>query len=326
MKAMILAAGLGTRLRPLTEVRPKALAPVMGTTIFEFWVKRLQFMGFDGVAVNAHHLAPCFWEAAAKQESSIPIRVYEEKLLLGTGGGIRNALDFFQGEDFVVVNADTLCDADLRALMQRHLRSGEAVSLVLHEFPRFNNVAVDLEDRILGFGDRARSLAARNPEIRLLAFTGIHFLSSKVLEYLERGVPADILSTYRKLMEEGRPPRAIVVSESLWREMGTLTAYQSLHDECRRWPQGILPPLATGEDFRIHSSADLGRHVRLGGFVAIGRGCRVMPGAVLENTILWDDVVIGENSHLRHCIVADGVTLTGSFERKVFTTRGTGIL
>jgi mannose-1-phosphate guanylyltransferase len=298
----------------------------MGTTIFEFWVKRLQSMGFEGVAVNAHHLASFFLHAAAEKDQPIPVRVFEEKVLLGTGGGIRNALDYFQGEDFAVVNADTLCDSDLGVLMQQHRSSGEAVSLVLHDFPEFNNVAVDLNDRILGFGDGARRLAGQHTDLRLLAFTGIHFLSPKVLDSLERGVPADILSTYRKIIEEGRPPRAIVLTDSLWREMGTLRAYQSLHDECCRWPQGILPPLTTGEAFRIHPSADLARDVRLQGFVAVGPRCRVLPGAVLENSILWDDVVVGEDSHLRDCIVADGVTLTGSFTRTVFTSRGNGPL
>jgi mannose-1-phosphate guanylyltransferase len=319
MKAMILGAGLGTRLRPLTDVRPKVLAPVMGTTIWDFWVRRLVEMGCEGIAVNTFHLSARFLEALKVEPMPVPIRVFEEDVLLGTGGGIRNAVEFFGGEDFLVLNGDTLCSADLHALMQEHLRSGERVSLVLHDCSEFNNVAVDGRNRILGFGSEARGLCIENPDLRLLAFTGIHLLKPSVLDILEKGKPADILSIYRKQIEGGCPPQGMVLAHPLWREMGTLRAYHNLHAECSQWPRGVLPPLNTGASASVHPSSLVSNSVQFAGFVSIGQRCRVLDGAVLENTVLWDDVVIAEGSHLRDCIVADGVVMSGRAFRQVVT-------
>ncbi len=319
MRAMILGAGLGTRLRPLTHVRPKPLVPVMGTRILDFWIHRLQAMGFEGIAVNAHHLASQISEAFSNSDLPVPIRVYEEDLLLGTGGGIRNALEYFEDEDFVVVNGDTLCDANLKNLMDQHLRSGEAATLVLHDYPEFNHVAVETGDRIVGFGEEARRMAREHGDIRLLAFTGIHFLNPGILRSMESGVPADILSIYRNLILEGRPPRAMVMQDLLWREMGTVEAYRALHAECSRWPAGALPPLKTGDPLALHPACEVAPDAQFMGFVAAGKGCRVHKGVALEDTILWDDVEIGEGSVLKGCIVTDGAAVAGSFEGKVIT-------
>lgn len=319
MRAMILGAGLGTRLRPLTHVRPKPLAPIMGTTILEFWLNRLRSQGFQEVALNAHHLASRFREVLVNVRQPLPIRIFEEPILLGTGGGIRNALEFFQQEDFVVVNGDTLCDADLRAILLRHLGSGEPVTLVLHDCPEFNNVAVQGLDRIVAFGQEACRLSRERSDIRLLAFTGIHCLNPGVLGSQQRGVPLDILSIYRNFIEKDRPLKAIVLSRPIWREMGTLEAYRALHAECGRWPRGILEPLNTGSPQWVHPSCEVAPDAQFTGYVSAGRRCRIRGGAVLENTILWDDVEVDEGSMLKDCIVTDGVSLRGSFFGQVLT-------
>ena len=319
MRAMILGAGLGTRLRPLTHVRPKALAPIMGTTVLEFWLDRLRSQGFQGVALNAHHLASRFRELFLNTHPPLPIEIFEERTLLGTGGGIRNALEFFQQEDFVVVNGDTVCDADLHDILLRHMSSGEPVTLVLHDCPEFNHVAVQGLDRIVAFGPEARRLSRERRDIRLLAFTGIHCLNPGVLDSQQRGVPLDILAIYRNLIEKGRPLRALELSKPIWREIGSLEAYRALHAECGRWPGGILDPLNTGRPQWVHPSCEVAPDAQFAGYVSAGRRCRIRGGAVLENTILWDDVEIGEGSVLRNCIVTDGVSLSGSFSGRVFT-------
>ncbi len=319
MRAMILGAGLGTRLRPLTHVRPKPLVPVMGTTILDFWIHRFQRMGFEGIAVNAHHLASQISDALLGKDLTMPIRVFEEDVLLGTGGGIRNALEFLEDQDFVVVNGDTLCDADLRKLMDEHLRSGEAATLVLHDCPEFNHVAVQTGNRIVGFGEDARRMARERGNIRLLAFTGIHLLNPGILKSLESGIPGDILSIYRNLILGGRPPRAVLMQDLLWREMGTVDAYRSLHAECSRWPAGVLPPLRTGDPLVLHATCEVARDARFKGFVAAGKGCRVREGVELEDTILWNDVDIREGSMLKGCIVTDGATVAGAFVGQLIT-------
>jgi mannose-1-phosphate guanylyltransferase len=291
----------------------------MGVSVLDFWTHRLHSMGFEAVALNAHHLASHVREAIHGVRQPLPIHLFEEEILLGTGGGIRNALELFEGEDFVVVNGDTLCDAPLGELLVEHRHGGEPVTLVLHDCPPFNNVAVRGRDRIVAFGAEARELARVRRDIRLLAFTGIHCLSPGLLEPMKRGVPVDILTVYRNLIERGHPLKGLVLDGLLWREMGSLDAYRALHAECARWPRGILEPLVTGQPHRVHPTCDLAPDVTLAGYVAAGSRCRLHRGVVLESTILWDDVEIGEGSVLKDCIVTDGVSIRGSFSGRVFT-------
>jgi NDP-sugar pyrophosphorylase family protein len=111
----------------------------------------------------------------------------------------------------------------------------------------------------------------------------------------------------------------MVMQDLLWREMGTVEAYRALHAECSRWPAGALPPLKTGDPLVLHPACEVAPDVLLMGFVAAGKGCRLRSGACLEDTILWDDVEIGEGSVLKGCIVTDGATVAGSFEGKIIT-------
>jgi mannose-1-phosphate guanylyltransferase len=292
----------------------------MGTTILDFWLQRLEAMGFERIAVNAHHLSSQISDAVMNGGLRIPTRVFVEDLLLGTAGGMRNALEYFEGQDFAVVNGDTLCDANLGSLMVQHLRSGEPATLVLHNCAEFNNVAVrGGDDRIVGFGEEARRMARERSDIRLLAFTGIHFLNPGVLESLESGIPADIVSIYRNLILEGRPPQAMVMQDLLWREMGTVESYRALNAECSRWPADLMPPLRSGDPLVLHPTCEVARDVRFKGFVAAGRGCRVLKGASLEDSVLWNDVEIREGSFLKGCIVTDGASVAGSFLGQVIT-------
>jgi NDP-sugar pyrophosphorylase family protein len=111
----------------------------------------------------------------------------------------------------------------------------------------------------------------------------------------------------------------MVMQDLLWREMGTVEAYRALHAECSCWPAGALPPLKTGDPLALHPACEVAPDAQFMGFVAAGKGCRVHKGVALEDTILWNDVEIGEGSVLKGCIVTDGAAVAGSFEGKVIT-------
>jgi mannose-1-phosphate guanylyltransferase len=317
MRAMILAAGLGTRLRPLTYIRPKALVPILGTTVLDYWLSRLLSIGCAGVAVNAFHHPEKLIRALQNRALPIPARVQVEEELLGTGGGIRNVLDFFGGEPFVVVNGDVLSDAPLKELYEQFLQMEVEAGLLLHDYPEFNNVAVDEGGWILGFGAEARKLVQERADVRLLAFTGIQFLQPRVLQPLAGGQPADIIAVYRDMIAAGRPPKAMSVSGLFWREMGSIDAYWALQREMATVPAGFLPPLQTGNHCRQHPTASVAADVRLNGLVMVGAGSRVLSGSELTNVIVWDDVTIGARSVLRNCLVTDGVTCSGCHEDEI---------
>lgn len=316
MRAMILAAGLGTRLRPLTWIRPKVLVPVMGMPLLYYWVWRLCESGFEAVVVNAFHLSDRLVKAVQEVDWPIPVEVRVESRLLGTGGGIRNVLDFFDDEPFVVVNGDILCNVDFTSLYAQHLESNSSVSLLLHDFPAFNNVAVD--DRfILGFGDKARKLDRERSDVKLLAFTGIHVLTPQVLTGLEPGHPHEIIPVYRDLIHSGDPPSILFERSLRWREIGSVEAYRLLHSELVELPENAFPPLTSGQSICVHPTAEISPDADLRGMVVIGRNARIMDRAVLENVILWDDVEVRPKCRLRNCIVTDGVTVRGSQENEI---------
>ncbi|MGV8074000.1 MAG: sugar phosphate nucleotidyltransferase [Syntrophobacteraceae bacterium] len=319
MRAMILAAGLGTRLRPLTLVRPKVLAPVFGIAVLDYWVWRLFREGASEVILNSFHLGNNLASIVSAKKWPVPVTVVTEPVLLGTGGGIRNVLDFFDKKPFAVVNGDVISDLPLKELYMRHLGSGNSASLVLHDCPEFNNVAVDREGFIKGFGEEAIGLAVKHSEMRLMAFTGIHFLDPAILQDITPGTPADILTTYRELIKEKRYPKALLEADFLWREIGSLDSYRSLHEELSQFDENRLSPIPTGKKIWAHPTAQIASDAVLKGFVAVGEKCRIMQGVEMENTIIWDDVRVERNSRLRNCIITDGVVVQGDHENETLT-------
>ncbi|MEN6441869.1 MAG: NDP-sugar synthase [Syntrophobacter sp.] len=304
---MILAAGLGTRLLPLTRVCPKVLVPVRGIPVLDFWIQRLHRCGFDDAVLNAYHLKDKVVDAVSRKEWPINVEVHLEPVLLGTGGGIRTAMESFEDEPFAVINGDIICDAPLDALYREHLRSGAEVSLLLHDWPAFNNVAVTREGFVAGFGKEAEKIQSHRDGVRMLAFTGIHFVSPSAIQEYPSGIPGDIVSIYRNLIARGTPPKALFSSGLFWREMGSMESYMRLSAELGTLHPGFLPPFRTGHPIYIHPEAVVSPGVQMRGSVVVGRGARVHEKVYLENVILWENVRVKAGSVLKDCIVADGL-------------------
>src|SRR5215213_2908032 len=182
MKAMILAAGLGTRLRPLTNTIPKPLLPVGGTPLIVWNLLLLKRHGFRDVVINLHHLGPLI-EQALGDGSKFGLRILysKEPMILGTGGGIKQAEPNFSGEPVLVLNGDTLFELDLSALCAFHLERKAAGTLVLREDPeaaRWGLVEVGAEDRIVRI--TGRGLAGTQPTTPRM-FAGVHILNTRLL-------------------------------------------------------------------------------------------------------------------------------------------------
>jgi mannose-1-phosphate guanylyltransferase len=290
----------------------------MGVRILDFWLERLHKEGVEAVIINGFHLAEQLSTQVRKRLRPVPVEVRVEPVLLDTGGGIRNALDFFGDEPFAVINGDIACDAPLAELYQTHMASGSPVSLLMHDCPGFNNVAVSEEGTILGFGQEASTLARTRTDVQLLAFTGIHFTHPAIIRRIPYGHPAGILPLYRQLIRESTPPRALFHIGLFWREMGSVERYRNLNEELSRLEPESIPGLSTGCALCIHPEAVVAPDVRMEGFVAIGAGCRIEAGSVLMDSILWDHVHVDPDSTLRGCILADGVRIGGRHDNEIF--------
>jgi mannose-1-phosphate guanylyltransferase len=286
--------------------------------MLEYWIERLYRSGFESAFLNAYHLEEALTATVLGRKWPIPVSVLGEPVLLGTGGGIKSASEHMGCESFVAINVDIVCDAPLDSLYERHKLDRAEVSLLMHDWPEFNHVAVSREGFILGFGQEAREIQRRESGVRLMAFTGIHFINPSVLADVTAGTPCDILNIYRKLISRGNYPKAIVQKDLFWREMGSLRSYMELTSELARLEPGRLPPIMTGECVSIDAEAVVHPRACLKGSVVAGRGVRICEEVCLEEVILWDDVRIEAGSSLRNCIVADGMSISGRHTGRIF--------
>ncbi len=221
MKALILAAGFGTRLAPYTERMPKALFPVSGRPVLARMIDNLKRAGCCAVAVNTHHLSEQIKAYLHQNDFGLPVEISHEPDILGTGGAIRYLADFWDDTPFIVVNADIVTDIDLANVYQAHISGldAPAVTLVLHDRPPFNQVRIDETGCVTGF--KRFSKGSDNRFQQRLAFTGIHVMDRRILDWLpERGF-CDIIAAYDKMIKRGERLNAHIVQDHYWQDMGT---------------------------------------------------------------------------------------------------------
>lgn len=222
MKALVLAAGLGTRLRPYTYITPKPLFTVAGVTMLDRLIAQLEDAGCDQIMVNTHHLSEKITGHIRKSSYRARVMTVHEPKILDTGGALKNLESFWTDSPFFVVNSDIYTDFDFSLLYMEHMRSGAAATLLMHDDPRFNNVAVRQDLTISGF----RTSASHDE--RLLAFTGIQVVSPLILDFIPSGVHYSIIDAYGNLISKREKVNAFVQEGLIWEDMGTPEAYLSL--------------------------------------------------------------------------------------------------
>lgn len=221
MKALVLAAGYGTRLLPYTRTVPKPLFTVAGEPLIEILIRRLAAAGCEAVVVNTHHLHEKIAAFISERRFPIPVTTRFEPQILGTGGAIRNVADFWDRRPFMVVNSDILTDIDFGEVYRRHLAEKDPATLVLYDDPAFNTVMLSTEGRITGFDE---SEAGAMPG-RRLTFSGIQVLNPEVIDYIPKGFSSSI-DAYRRLLSADKSILGLVASEARWSDLGTPERYR----------------------------------------------------------------------------------------------------
>lgn len=193
MKAMIFAAGLGTRLKPLTDTMPKAMVPVLGKPLLQHTIEKLKAAGFDKIIINVHHFADQIINFV-RENNNFGIRIEfsdEREKLLDTGGGIKKASLFFDdGQPFLAHNVDIFSNVDLRNLYETHLKNGSDVTLVASERKTSRYLLFDKNQYLKGWineqtGETKSPLPDFNPEnYHKLAFSGIHVINPSVFSFM----------------------------------------------------------------------------------------------------------------------------------------------
>jgi NDP-sugar pyrophosphorylase family protein len=235
MKAMILAAGIGTRLRPLTNTTPKALIDVDGTLMIERVIGRLKAAGVTEVIVNLFHLADQIAGfLASKGNFGIRIECSREAELLDTGGGLKRAAWFFDdGRPFLLHNVDVLSDIDLGALLAHHRRAGSLATLAVQTRQSARQLLFDPEGRLCGRQSPDGVEWARGAVVghRRMAFTGIHVVDPAIFPRMTETGAFSILRSYLRLAGEGARVMAFPADGSAWQDIGSP---ESLREARRR--------------------------------------------------------------------------------------------
>jgi NDP-sugar pyrophosphorylase family protein len=231
MKAMVLAAGLGTRLRPLTDDRPKALVEVAGRTLLEITLSRLRSFGILDVIVNVHHFADQVADyLKANRDFGMRIEISREDVLLDTGGGLKKAAWFFleqpgaADEPFLLHNVDVLTAIDLQRLVECHGKAQALATLAVQQREASRYLLFDEQLQLCGrrkTRDDKAEMVRPCPHPQELAFSGIHVLSPRILQiWKEEGV-FSIIDAYLRLAAGGEKISAFRADEYYWRDLGT---------------------------------------------------------------------------------------------------------
>ncbi len=242
MKAMILAAGLGTRLRPLTSDRPKALAEIAGRTLLEITLHRLRGFGIGEAIINVHHCAGMVEEyLRAHDDFGMRIEISREDELLDTGGGLKRAAHFFlrdaSDEPFILHNVDVLSSIDLGQMVKFHHEHGALATLAVQQ--RESSRALLFDERLQLCGRASANpgkpeVASASPPVRALAFCGIHVISPRIFAHLVEQQAFAIVPAYLRLAGEGEKILGFRADNDYWRDLGTSASLRQAAEDMER--------------------------------------------------------------------------------------------
>jgi len=297
---MIVAAGRGTRMHPLTGIRPKPACPVRGLPLVAYQLELLARHGVTEVIVNSHHL-PQVLVAAAERHCPAGMRVEfsHESELLGTGGGIRRAADFLRESDpCLILGGDMLLDADLTALRRRHEACGDAVTLLLRRDTRgvdFGTIGVDADGRVRRIGSRFDLGGVRDAGVYVWA----NVVSARAFDTMPEREAFGHLDDWLapRLQDGARDISANVtdVTECVWEPVGTLAEYLR---------SNLAPPRLSYMDGDIKAQAG---GTRFEGDLVIGAGATFGAGARLRRAVVWEDERVPEGLRASDGVFAGGV-------------------
>ena len=231
MKAMILAAGLGTRLRPLTSARPKALLPIAGKPLVVWNLLMLRNHGITEVVINLHHLGKLIEEALGNgTRYGLHISYSKEQTLLGTGGGIKQAESFFEGKPFLVLNGDTMLDLDCGALMRFHSAGGSLATLVLREDPaveQWGVIEVNPRQEVTSINGQGAISGPLGEARQKRMFAGVHVIDPRLLHDVPKGRESSIIDAYVRALARGETIRGYEMA-GYWSDVGTPERYTQI--------------------------------------------------------------------------------------------------
>lgn len=318
-KAMVMSAGMGSRLEPLTLQVPKPLVPVANRPVMDILFEKLAGAGIKDVVCNTYYLAEQIIDRYKENNLGVNFNYITEDTLSGTAGGLKKCQFFFeQGEDFVVLSADGLTNADILKGIESHKKSGAIATIgvkrVSHdEVSHFGVVVTDNDGFITEFQEKPSIEEAKSDCIN----TGIYIFNYKIFDYIPENTFYDFAkNVFPKLLEEKQINTFVI--EDYWSDIGTLEQYrQSVQDVFNAECEFRHGEIVKSSDGAYISQSVVPNCTKFIGCSTIGSNCAIGKNVVIENSIIWDNVKIADNVHLKNCILASNEVATCDMSDKI---------
>lgn len=295
-QAFVLGAGMGLRLRPITEQMPKPLIPVFNKPLITFSLDHLRSLGIESFAINTHRLATQFEDAfPARTYAGALVRLLHEPDLLETGGGIKNAEPALRPEPFIVYSGDILTDIDLEPLIEEHFAAGNDVTLALRDTGLASGIAFQ-NRRVIDIGNRYGHPGAHD-------FANVSIWNPSIFARIPAAQKISFVPILGEWIGAGGKIGGLVLNERKWFNIGSRAGYLEVHRTIAE--DGWRPAYVTDPAWPILVATNAAVHpnAHLTGFYAIGSGARIGAEARLHNTIVWPGAQIASHSDLRACII-----------------------
>jgi NDP-sugar pyrophosphorylase family protein len=328
MKAMILAAGVGSRLDPLTRNLPKPLVPIVNRPVMEHIIELLAKHGFTEIVVNVHYLGDQI-EAYFGDGSRLGVEIHwsREDQLWGDAGSVKRVEDFLKDDTFIVVGGDDLADLDLTKLLRTHKekKALATIALSLVDDPsEYGIVLTNEDDRITRFLEKPKGEVIFSNQ----ANTGVYVFDPEIFELIPRNTFYLFGKQFFPQMLEQKRPLYGHLTASYWVDVGNLEVYRQVHRDALSGRVGIQFPMKEarkhvwiGENSVIDPTAQIAYPVVIGNNCRIeagakvlentvlGNGCTVDRGAIVQESVLWDNATIQRDTWLERCIVGKGCSV-----------------
>lgn len=317
-KAMVMAAGVGSRLEPLTLTTPKPLIKIANVPVMDILLCNLKKYGISSVIANTYYLAEQIIERYSERKIiDIDFSYIKEENLSGTAGGLKQCQYFFnKDESFLVVSADGLFDIDLKKVFESHKKSAAIATIVAKnvdkkEVSKFGVIVCDDENYVKEFQEKPALEDAKSTLIN----TGIYVFDYRIFDYIPENQFFDFAKNVFPALMGDNQKINVYETEEYWCDIGSIEQYKQTHVDIFAKKVNIDNIIA--ENIIRGETSEIDKSVSLVGYNTVGSNCVIEKNVILENSIIYDNVQIKANSVVKNTVVAENVRLSGIFTDEI---------
>ncbi len=323
-KAMIMAAGVGSRLEPLSSIVPKPLVPVVNIPVMDILVKHLASNGVKDIISNTYHKAEYIQSHYAKSDFNVNIQFIKEEKLSGTAGGVRKCRFFFdEGQDFIVLSGDGLSDININEAYNSHKLSGSPVTIIAKEIEhkevhKYGIIVTDKDGYVASFQEKPSLKDAKSN----LANTGIYIFNYKIFDFIPENTFYDFAkNVFPSILSSGIKINTYI-HKGYWSDIGSIEQYkQSNIDVINKKVSSAKVNVVVSGNSKYVSKDTLfmGHNCVLEGNNVFGSNCRLGNNSRIINSVIWDNVDIGDNVIVENSIILPNITVEESVYNDVIS-------